>query len=156
DAVLGERGAAAMTVVHFTLDGVPLLYNGQEIGDTSLQSIYARWPVRWEAACLPKAKAKFAFHQKLCQLRRTETALSGGEVVWLDNDQPDAVLSFLRRAGGEEIVTVASLSNRRVHVRVALPEKFNLLLADGANVGSAAGTSALDLEAFGYVIARKR
>ena len=156
DVVLGERGAAAMTVVHFTLDGVPLLYNGQEIGDTSLQSIYARWPVRWEAACLPKAKAKFAFHQKLCQLRRTETALSGGEVVWLDNDQPDAVLSFLRRAGGEEMVTVASLSNRRVHVRVALPEKFNLLLADGANVGSAAGTSALDLEAFGYVIARKR
>ncbi|MCX7826048.1 MAG: alpha-amylase family glycosyl hydrolase, partial [Verrucomicrobiae bacterium] len=132
EVVMGERGAAAMTAVHFTLDGVPFLYNGQEIGDTSHQSIYARWPVRWEAACLPKSKAKFAFHQKLCQLRRTEPVLTKGEVIWLDNDQPDAVLSFLRRAGSEEIVTVASLSNRRLKVQVELPGKFGFAVDAGA------------------------
>lgn len=156
EVICGERGAAAMAVVNFTLDGVPLLYNGQEIGDTSPQSIYARWPVQWEAACLPKAKAKFAFHQKLCQLRRNEPALTGGEVVWLDNDQPDAIVSFLRRTGSDEIITVASLSNRKLKTQIALQEKFGPLLADGAKVSSAAGTLALDLEAFGYVIAKKQ
>ncbi|MBI5395148.1 MAG: hypothetical protein HZA91_07610, partial [Verrucomicrobia bacterium] len=156
EVVLGERGAAAMTAVHFTLDGVPLLYNGQEIGDTSLQSIYARWPVRWEAACLPKAKAKFTFHQKLCQLRRTEPALASGEVVWLDNDQPDAVLSFLRRAGSEEIVTVASLSNRKLKARIELPGKFNPLVSDGAKPGAAAGKLTLELDACSYFVGKKQ
>jgi glycosidase len=156
EVVLGERGAAAMTAIHFTLDGVPLLYNGQEIGDTSLQSIYARWPVRWEAACLPKAKAKLAFHQKLCQLRRNEPALTSGELVWLDNDQPDAVLSFLRRAGSEEIVTVASLSNRKLKVQIALPGKFNPLLSDGAKASQASGRLTLDLDACSYFIGKKQ
>ena len=155
EVVLGERGATALAAIHFTLDGVPMLYNGQEIGDTSLQSIYARWPVRWEAACLPKAKAKFAFHQKLCQLRHTEPALTSGEVVWLDNDQSDAVLSFLRRAGSEEIVTVASLSNRKLKVSVELPGKFNALVSDGARPGAAAGKLALELDACGYFVGKK-
>jgi len=156
EVVLGERGAAAMTAVHFTLDGVPLLYNGQEIGDTSLQSIYARWPVKWEAAYLPKSKAKFAFHQKLCQLRRTEPALTSGEVVWLDNDQPDAVLSFLRRAGNEEIVTVVSLPNRKLKVQVEFPGKFNPLISDGAKPGASAGKLALDLDACSYFVGKKQ
>ncbi len=156
EVVLGERGAAAMTAVHFTLDGVPLLYNGQEIGDTSLQSIYARWPVRWEAACLPKAKAKLAFHQKLCQLRRTESVLTSGEVVWLDNDQPDAVLSFLRRADNEEIVTVASLSNRKVKVQIELLGKFNPLISDGAKTGATAGKLSLDFDVCGYFVGKKQ
>lgn len=155
EMVMGERGAAAMTAVHFTLDGVPMLYNGQEIGDTSLQSIYARWPVKWEAACLPKAKAKFAFHQKFCQLRRTESALTSGEVVWLDNDQPDAVLSFLRRAGSEEIVTVASFSNSKLRVQVALPGKFNALVHDGAKLGAVGGTLVLELDACSYFVGKK-
>jgi hypothetical protein len=121
-----------------------------------LQSIYARWPVHWQAACLPKAKAKFAVHQRLCQLRRTESALANGEVVWLDNDQPDAVLSFLRRTGNEEIVTIASLSNRKLKVQVELPGKFNPLISDGAKPGASAGKFTLDLEACGYFVGKKQ
>ncbi len=155
EVVCGERGAAAMSVVNFTLDGVPLLYNGQEIGDTSAQSIYARWAVRWEAACLPKAKKEFTFHQKLCQLRRTEPALTGGEVIWLDNDQSGAVLSFLRRAGGGEIITVANLSNRKIKAHIELPGKFNALVSDGAKTVPAQGKLALELEAFGFFVGKK-
>jgi glycosidase len=122
DVVMGERGADAMAAVHFTLDGVPFVYNGQEIGDTSPQSIYANWAVRWEAACLPKAKARLAFTKSLCALRGAEAAaLAGGEVVWLDNDRPESVLSFLRRGGGREILTVANLSNRKVEAVVQVP-----------------------------------
>lgn len=146
EVVCGEDGAAAMTVVHFTLDGVPFLYNGQEIGDTSPHSIYARWPIRWEAACLPKSKAKFAFHQKLCQLRRTEPSLTNSDVVWLDTDQPDAVLAFRRN----EIFTVASLSNRKTKVNVSSLPAYEPVLTNGVKrIGSA-----LELAPFGYLIGR--
>jgi cyclomaltodextrinase len=158
EIVFSERGAAAMSVINFTLDGVPLLYNGQEIGDTSAQSIFARWPVGWQTACLPKPAKKLAFHRKLCQLRRNERALGEGEVVWLDNDQPDAIVSFLRRAGDERIVSIASLSNRRVKVQIELPDgraaSFAALLQDGAAVSPADGDLSLNLDGYGYFVGK--
>jgi len=147
EVICSERGAAAMSVINFTLDGVPMLYNGQEIGDTSHQSIYARWPIRWEAACLPKSKAKYAFHQQLCQLRRTEPSLANSEVVWLDTDQPDAVLAFRRN----EIFTVVSLSNRKLKVKAELPAKCSLLMTNGVKVAVAT----LEMDAFGYLVGKK-
>lgn len=158
DMVCSERGSLAMAAINFTIDGVPLLYNGQEIGDNSLQSIYARWAVRWEAACLPKAKQKLAFYGKLCTLRHTEPTLSEGQTVWLENNQPDSVVSFLRRTDKEEIVTVANLSNRKVKVQVTLPEgtkaNFTKLVADLPKQSTAAGGAAWDFSAFGYFVGK--
>jgi glycosidase len=158
DAVCGERGALAMAIINFTIDGVPLLYNGQEIGDTSLQSIYARFPVRWEGACLPKAAAKYALYKKLCELRHKDPALFEGQTVWLDNDQPDSVVSFLRRTDKCEILTVASLSNRKVKVEVTLPEdargKYSMLLSDQAKLVPAAGKATLELGGSGYFVGK--
>lgn len=159
DVLFGEQGARAMSVINFTIDGIPFVYNGQEIGDTSLHSIYARWPVRWEAACLPKPKATLEFYRKLCQLRRSETALCAGEVVWLDNDQPDAVVAFLRRSGTEEILSVVNLSNRAIKARLALPagevSAYRPLLSSGAKAAVAEGKLAVDLQGFGYLVGRK-
>lgn len=158
DAVCSERGALATAVINFTIDGVPLLYNGQEIGDTSLQSIYARWPVRWEAACLPKAAAKYAFYKKLCDLRRNDATLADGQTVWLDNDQPDAVVSFLRRTPAEDLLTVVNVSNRKVKVQVTFPEgartAYALILSDQASLVPAAGKATVDLGGSGYFVGR--
>jgi glycosidase len=159
DVIFGQRAAHAMSVVNFTLDGVPFLYNGQEIGDTSLHSIYARWPVRWEAACLPKPKATLEFYKQLCQLRRNQPALHSSDVVWLDHDQPDAVVVFLRRAGTDEILSAANLSNRAVEVHVGLPAgaavSYRPLLSSGAKAVAADGKLRLALEGFGYLVGQK-
>jgi len=149
-----------MAVINFTLDGVPMLYNGQEIGDTSPQSIYARWPVGWQAACLPKPAAKLAFHKKLCQLRRGEPGLNAGQTVWLDNDQPDCVVSFLRRAGQEEIVSIVNLSNRPLTVQVKLPQGGkaafrNLLAAKPVSVSVGEG-QAVPLGGFEYFVGKRQ
>jgi glycosidase len=132
----GSKGAAAMLAVNFTLDGVPFLYNGQEVADTAPQSIYARWPVAWAAGDTPAGKARFAFCQKLCALRSDERALTQGSVNWLDNDAPDAVLSYVRTLGSEQILTVVNLAGRPVNVQVTMPKtsaaSFRTLLAEGA------------------------
>lgn len=160
DVVFGQRGAHAMSVINFMLDGVPFLYNGQEIGDTSLHSIFARWPVRWEAACLPKPKATLEFYRQLCRIRRSERALTEGDVVWLDNDQPEAVVSFLRSTGAEAIVSVTNLSNRSVQVQVELPAgqaaAYTPLLSHGANVTHTEAKLALKLDGFGYFAGKRK
>lgn len=159
EVVCGERGAMALSVMNFTIDGVPLLYGGQEIGDTSLQCIYARWPVRWEAACLPKAAAKLETYKKLCGLRRNEPLLADGETVWLENDQPDSVASFLRRGKTGAILSVISLSGRKVEVQVTLPSgaaaKFAPLLAAQAEAAKSAASLAFKLGPFGYYLGKQ-
>lgn len=159
EAVCGQAAAAALLVINFTIDGVPFLYNGQEIGDATLQSIYGRWPIRWEASPLPKPAARLALVKKLCQLRRQEPALSRGQTLWLDNDQPDHVVSFARRLPEALILSVVNLSNRPLEARVHLPEghptaQFQDLLDEKHSVCSTAEGLQLRLPAFGYFVGK--
>ena len=130
----GARRIEAALVTLFTLDGVPFLYNGQEVADTARHSIFGKSAIDWANGETPAGKARRAFCKRLCALRHTEKALTQGDVIWLDNDAPNAVLSYLRQTNGEEILTVVNLTGRDVRVRVTLPAggmgKFTPLLSD--------------------------
>jgi glycosidase len=125
DVVFGERGSQAVSVLNFTLDGVPFLYNGQEISDATPMDLMAHWSIHWDAADVPTGGLqKRAFYQRLCRMRREEPALkAAGEVAWLTNDRTESVLSYLRRDKNEEILVVVNLSNRAIQVRVGLPDR---------------------------------
>jgi cyclomaltodextrinase len=155
----GTRRVNVTLAALFTLDGVPFLYNGQEVADTARHTIFGRMPIDWAAGDTPTGKARFAFCKRLCAMRHAERALTYGTVTWLDNDQPDSVLSFLRRAPGDEIVSVLNLSSRTVKVRITLPEPtrwpYDTLAADGAKVDGVDGRPVLDLEGFGDLVAKR-
>jgi glycosidase len=162
-----DRVEAALAAL-FTLDGVPFLYNGQEVADTAKHSIYGRLPINWPddgraAGVAPRppardrkgglaatpAEARFAFCQKLCTLRKTEQALTQGELTWLDNGAPEAVLSFARTLGGERLITVVNLTGQPVNVKVSGLEGGTLkpLVSARAEGGAADG---FKLGAYGY------
>lgn len=155
EVVFSERGSDAVSVMNFMLDGVPMLYNGQEIGDTTPQSIFIAWPIRWEAECLSRSETTFSFYQKLCKLRQNEPALYAGEVIWLDNDQPDSTISFLRRADTDEILTVVSLTNRPAKVVVDCHEEFRPSLSSAAKFSTVNGKLVFELGPFGYFIGKR-
>ena len=156
----GTRHVHAALVAIFTLDGVPFLYNCQEVADTARHSIFGRSAIDWATGDTPAGKARFAFCKKLCAMRHTERALTHGEVVWLDNDQPDAVASFLRRTPDDEILSVVNLSKHPVKVRVTFREparwSYHTLIADGAKVEPDDGGPMLNLEGFGYLVAKRK
>ena len=156
----GSRRVETALMLLFTLDGVPMIYNGQEVADTARHSIFGRSPIGWANGETPAGKARFAFCKKLCTMRHAERALTHGDVVWLDNNQPDSVLSFLRRASGDEVLCLLNLSDRSTKVRVELPEptqwSSNTLLADGAKVESDGSSPVLNLEGFGYFVAKRK
>lgn len=149
----GAARVQAALVALFTLDGVPFLYNGQEVADTARHSIYARLPIDWANGGTEAGRTRFAFCRSLCAMRRSEPALTRGEVVWLDNDAPAAVLSFQRVTGSERILAVVNLSGAPVTVRLpGLTEAFRPLLAAEAT-SDAPGAFALG--AHGYFVGRK-
>ncbi len=156
----GSRRVEAALAAMFTLDGVPMLYNGQEVADAARHSIFGRLPIDWAHGETPAGQARRAFCQRLCTLRHAEPALTRGDVVWLDNDQPDSVLSFLRRASGEEILAVVNLSanSTKVGIRCSEPSPWSPapLIAAGASVETDDRGPLVQLDGFGYLVTKRK
>ena len=117
-AQAGLPAALAASAVMFTLDGVPLLYNGMEVGDTTesaAPALFERAPIQWE---MTERRPHVApFYRALSALRRAHPAFTRGTVRWLGNADETRILSFERAAAGESLVVVANLS-RDLHGQV--------------------------------------
>lgn len=145
---------AALTLTH-TLDGIPFLYNGQEIADEVRHSIYKgiAETVQWERAESEIGRQRFALVQQLCQLRHGEKALAEGKVVWLDHDAPEAVLAFLRDTGDEQILVV--VNTRKEAISATLPVgngSFDTLVSAQAAVAEGKA----QLGPFGFFVGKRK
>lgn len=111
-ARFGERGALAASALMLTLDGVPLLYNGMEVGDVTesgAPALFERLPVFWQ---ITERRPEFnRFYRQMVALRRAHAALRQGELEWLRNSDEARVVTYARRAGNEEFLIAVNLSN---------------------------------------------
>lgn len=153
----GSKTAEAALAFIFALDGVPFLYNGQEIADDSYNSIYGKFAIDWAKAETQKTKERFAFVRELCRMRQEEKALTDGELVWLENNEPEKLISFLRKAGDEEILVAINTTGEEIKAQIKLdsinPGVFRKLI--GQEVAEAAGADkiqSLTLEGFAYFL----
>jgi len=110
---LGERGMLAASALILTSDGVPLLYNGMEVGDTTESrdpALFENLKVYWDVA---KVRSQFLpFYKQMIALRKAHAALQQGETKWVQNGAQDRVLTYLRRGGGEEFFVAINCSNQ--------------------------------------------
>ncbi len=124
-ARFGEPAALAGAALMFTLDGVPMLYNGMEVGDTgesASPALFDKIPVFWPTTQLrPSFLPTF---QALIALRKGEPALRSGQVLWATNSAPERVLSFRRELGAQKLLVVLNLSSQPFHGRVAARGRY--------------------------------
>ena len=160
----GRKGAMAASVLNFTLDGIPFLYNGQEVDDTAATAWRSPGAIRWsdkgngdEEAAIEATRSAY---EKLFWMRATYPALTRGDVVWINNTEPASVVSFLRKQGDSEILVILNLSNRQLHVTIDLPvmdyySVENLLSPGKTWFQLYSGRVSADLGAFAYVVGKK-
>ena len=161
-ARFGERAALAVSALVFTMDGVPLIYNGMEVGDTTesgAPALFEKLPIFWQIA---ERRPEFPrFYKQIVALRRQHAALNQGETVWLKNSDEARVVTFIRRADDQEVFVAINLSNRPFvgFVEVGIGQKF---LEITPYLGSSTearlqpvGLPALTLDAWGYRIFRR-
>lgn len=112
-ARFGERGALAASAFVFTLDGVPLIYNGMEVGDTAesgAPALFERIPILWQMA---ERRPEFPrFYKQIVALRKAHTALRRGDVEWLRNSDEAHIVTYMRRTNDEEVLVAINFSNR--------------------------------------------
>ena len=109
----GEPAALAASALMLTLDGVPMLYNGMEVGDSTesgAPALFERLPVFWPTA--ERRPAFPRFYKQFLALRKSSAALRRGETEWLRNSDESRVVSFSRAGDGEEIVVAINFSSQ--------------------------------------------
>ena len=117
----GLEGALAAQVLMLTLDGVPLFYNGMEVGDATESTdpaLFEKMPVFWHPGGRPPLRD---IYRDLIKLRKQYAAFYNGfEVVWLENSASGDVVSILRRDAKDEFLVLINFSSRRVAGSVEL------------------------------------
>jgi glycosidase len=109
----GAPAALAASAVMFTLDGVPLLYNGMEVGDTTestAPALFEKHLIAWEMA--ERRPQVTPYYKSLAALRRAHPAFTRGAVRWLRNGDEQRVLSYERADGKDTIVVAVNLSSQ--------------------------------------------
>jgi glycosidase len=169
DVVFGEKATLATTVLNFTLDGIPFLYNGQEVGDTTAPQQQSHVAIRWDlwkpegqrrTSIAGRQAARLRSYKQIVQMRKAEPALTSGDLIWVNNSNQDGVVSFIRRNGNEEILVLVNLTNRITKVQVDVPARDyadaqDLLKNRALPASLSADKFSCQLGAFDYVVARR-
>jgi len=114
----GEEAVRAFTMLDFMIDGIPFLYNGEEIGDDARHSIYGRFPIRWAKAGSPEGTSKRQWIKELCAFRKGRDVLVDGRVEWLENNHSDSVLAFRRVLEDRAVTMVLNAQKKPIEVQV--------------------------------------
>ncbi len=100
-------GYAPFAVLTFLLDGVPMIYNGQEINLDRRLLFFERDPIVWPKETHPTAK----LYQVMTKLRRENTALhTGSPMRRLDTTDNATFYVVERSAGAKKVVGIFNLT----------------------------------------------
>lgn len=157
-ARFGVHGALAVQVLMLMLDGVPLFYNGMEVGDATESAdpaLFEKMPVFWNPGGRPPLRE---IYRDLIQLRKEHPVFYNSQVQWVENTAAGEVVSILRRDAKEEFLILINLSSQRVTGSVELPgaEGFEAVKISGG-LAEPVGVRIPDfrLSGFGWFIYRR-
>ncbi len=168
-ARFGEKGALAAQALAFTLDGVPMFYNGMENGDTTesgFPALFEKIPIFWDSAV---RRPEFPrFYKSMIDLRKNSVALRRGDLTWLKNSDENRVLTFVRKSSSEEILVAINLTNAPFFGSIETSGNYDEITPNigqplppdddkmKAKTNTNVGLPSLSLDSFGFRVFRKK
>ncbi len=107
------KGVETFAVLTYTLNGMPMIYTGQEVGLKKRLSFFEKDMVpSWTT------NATTAFYKKLNELKHTHPTLRAGEIGgklrFYTSSASKDILIYSREAAGKEIMVMLNLSGKNV------------------------------------------
>ena len=111
------RALEVMTAMTFLMPStMPLIYTGQEVGYDHSFAFFDRDPVPEE---LYKEGYATELYRRLADLKHSQRALDsgerGGDVIEIENNAKDCMMTFVREVDGSRVVAIVNLSPYTIH-----------------------------------------
>ena len=108
----GIAGSKAFAAFLFSIDGIPMIYTGQEVGNSIAQQAESESSIEWTN---PHAVEFRSFYSKLIRIRLNYPVMRQGTIVPL-TDSDGTVLAFARvMIGADPILTIINFSDSRLN-----------------------------------------
>lgn len=142
----GRNGSMAAFVVTACMKGVPMIYNGQEVG-TPYKLVFPFTGKNIDWTLNPDMMAEY---KKILVFRSTSAAMRRGQLTsYGDAD----VIAFTKELEGETVLVVSNMRNNVVNFALPAPLQ-NTAWTDAMNGESITLTSELVIQPYSYLIAK--
>ena len=160
EKVAGHNGMEQIEVINYLLDGIPMVYCGNELADEAYHSLFAnRFHMgRFETTdrrgleTLDYSLRRQEIMKGLNALKLESDILCYGSTVWVDNSAPEKVLSFSREYNGKKITFIGNISREKAASEFNAEFGGRVLFSNGAEKIS---DGTIELEPRGYVVLEK-
>lgn len=151
--VFERLGDAVQTfaVLSVLMEGMPLMYNGQESGMSKRLEFFEKDPIDWDYN-----HPFISFYSELFNLKRTHPALingiRGANTYILDSDNTEQIYAFKREVEDRSVVAIMNLTNRAAAVNVSgiSQGSYNVLFSD--TIVSLSAAESYNLEPWEYLV----
>ena len=152
------RALEVMTAMTFLMPStMPLIYTGQEVGYDHSFAFFDRDPIPEE---LYKEGYATELYRRLADLKHSQRALDsgerGGDVIEIENNAKDCMMTFVREVEGSRVVAIMNLSPYTIHA------SFNNGIYAGEYTNAMTGERCIlplhleqDIEPWGYTLLYK-
>lgn len=156
ETVAGNEGMEQIEVINYIIDGIPMVYCGNELADTAKLSMFANrfYPGKFEVTDrnnknTPAALRRQEGFKMLNKLKAENDILRYGTMHWLDNSESSKVISFKREFGGKSLIFVGNASKETTEVVInGFDDKAKVLFSNNF-VGMGEN---LKFEKYGYAV----
>jgi len=116
---MGEAVKTFATLT-FTIEGIPLLYSGQEAGLNKRLLFFEKDTINWSNLEMQK------YYQSLISLKKSNEALwngtAGAPMVFVETSAPQNMLAFTREKDKNQVLAVFNLSAQPVEATIQLTQ----------------------------------
>jgi glycosidase len=143
----GEKGSMAAFVVVAYMKGIPMIYNGQEVGTPyRLTFPFTSTKIKW--GINPDITAEY---KKIIDFRNKSEAIRRGQITSYSSDD---VCAFIKQQGDEKVFVIVNFRNKDVDFSL-VPEFVNTTWKDVFNGGSVKLSEKISLPPYTYLVLKK-
>ena len=159
EVVYGNDCMEIIQTLNYIIRGIPMVYAGNELADTSLQSLFANrfhmgkfQTTDRNLKSTESALRRQEVFKKLNRIKKNNGIVINGFTKWLDNNCEDNIVSFMREYMGQRVVFIGNLSPNELTFKVdSVNAICGKILIKGRN-GFTATKGEITLSGFGYVV----
>lgn len=142
----GKQGALAAFVLASTMDGTPLLYNGQEVGCPKKIDFFYKDAIDWTTN--PDMLDEY---KKLIAFRKTSDAIKRGALTVFNNSD---IIAYEKVSGSDDVVILVNA--RATAINYTLPATLqNTTWKNALTLNNVSLTTQLTLQPYQYLILKK-
>lgn len=136
----GHDGMEQIEVLNYLIDGIPMVYSGNELADTARHSMFANrffmgdYQVTDRKALIgDESVRRQQIIKALNGLKHESDLLRFGNTIWVDNTDPKNVISFLRVYGDQRLLFVGNVKPHEAVCELMVDEIPSTVLFESRN-----------------------